>query len=55
MLNFMSFLLLLSMLVFVVLFGYKQYLQCRVLALQLPKPKKKKVKKIVVKDDLDEE
>lgn len=51
MLNFLSTLLVINILLFVGLFTYKQFLECKLIKTKLPKPKKK----IVIKKVNDEE
>ena len=55
--TFISLLLILSVLVLSILLCYKVFLQCLVLKMSLPKPKKRKVqkpKKVVYDDELDD-
>ena len=55
--SFISFLLILGLLTLVVLFCFKIFLECQVLKMQLPKPKKRpirKPKKVYYEDDLDD-
>lgn len=52
MLNFLSIILILCIISLFFLFEYKIFLQCELLRKKLPK--KKKVKKVVVDDDLND-
>ncbi len=55
--SIISFLLILAFFVLVLLYCNKVFLECKVLKIQLPKPKKqpvRKPKKVYYEDDLDD-